>query len=160
MSKVDDSKSEDLKPAIIEVVEHDPEITNILKGVPKKQREVLYEKVKDVVVKMYAGPTPPPEMLIEYEKLNPGYAKKLLDQHLELSRKQTEHRHALESADVKAQIAQSAMGMWFGLIYAISVLIVGGFIAYFVHPGAGATIITVCLVGGVTIFVTRKLSKP
>ena len=86
----------------------------------------------------YSGPIPPPALLKEFNEIIPNGADRIL----QMAEKAADHRQSLESAVVTGDIHRAKLGMIFGLAIVVLAIVVGGLIAAFVHPTAGASIAT------------------
>lgn len=103
-------------------------------------------------VQHYAGPIPPPEFLIHYEKLYPGIAKVFLEEpHIE-----AEHRRSLEKKMVEEQIRLSKRGQFIACCFGIFVLL-GAFASIFLGYSLEGLATVVAAIGAfVSIFLYTK----
>jgi uncharacterized membrane protein len=100
----------------------------------------------------FAGPLPPPGMLVKYNEAIPGAAERILA----MAERQSAHREAMETAVVDAGIESQARGSWFGFIIAMTA-IVGGIYLITIHQStAGLTAIIGSLVALTAVFVIGK----
>ncbi|MCX6989543.1 MAG: DUF2335 domain-containing protein [Chlamydiae bacterium] len=102
----------------------------------------------------YSGPIPPPDYLIQYEKLLPGIAKKFL----EAPYQESEHRRTLEVKMVDAQIKLGYRGQVIAGLIA-GACVIGSFAAiYFGHSieGLGTLLFSIGAFVGVFIYGKNK----
>ena len=100
-------------------------------------------------IRSFSGPTPPPDVLRQYDELDPGRAAKILD----WIQVQSNHRMSLESRIVDSDISRSKWGLIAGFVVAIFTVGTGGCVAIQGYPTAGATIATAAVVALVGTFV-------
>lgn len=77
----------------------------------------------------FRGPLPPPAMLGEYEKVNPGTAKELLG----MAKKEQDHRIEWDNTALIATVRETTRGQWFGLFIATCCIGVSAFLSYNEH---------------------------
>lgn len=80
----------------------------------------------------FQGPLPPPEYLVRYNDAFAGAAERIVA----LAEKQTEHRHTLEEAVVRANIANERIGQWFAFIIVLAGMAAGTYLV-----GAGLSLV-------------------
>lgn len=78
---------------------------------------------KQMVTAIYQGPLPPASELEKYENILPGAANRILT----MVEKQSDHRRAIESRLIDAQIKNSLKGLYFAFIILLGVLILAGY---------------------------------
>lgn len=102
----------------------------------------------------YSGPIPPPKLLEDYNHVQPGTAKMILD----LWEKQVNHRMDLEQTVIKSDIRRSWAGLFAGFLIAVGTIGTGGYLVHSGHDTAGGTIATVGLgsLVGTFIYGTRS----
>jgi uncharacterized membrane protein len=103
----------------------------------------------------YSGPIPPPELLKEYDIIEPGSAAKILD----LYENQANHRMWLEKKVITSDTWRSWIGLGAGFFCQLFTTSVGGFLVYSGHDTAGGTIATVGLASIVATFVYGTRSQ-
>ena len=132
--------------------------TEPLPGQQSPDPELIPEQVTQfaaAIITQYAGPLPPPEIVRQFEMLEPGAAKSIL----KLTEKQTNHRIETESKVIDHDIHQSRIGLWLGFVMSM-ILIIGGFITInFGHDTAGTVVIGSNLFGIMAIFVLGLRSR-
>ncbi|NMA17920.1 MAG: DUF2335 domain-containing protein [Clostridiaceae bacterium] len=85
----------------------------VLERISDEDSEVAEEIITALrmeVRKHFRGPLPPPEMLAEYEKIQPGLADRIV----KMAEKQQDHRISLERSVVDTNNANSRIGLFFG----------------------------------------------
>jgi len=102
----------------------------------------------------YSGPIPPPNFLVEYERMVPGIAKRLLNEpHLE-----AEHRRTLEKmmAEKQFKLANRGQKMAFALA---SLCVIGAFGTIFFgysFEGLGALLVSIAVFAGIFYSAKKK----
>jgi uncharacterized membrane protein len=120
-----------------------------LTAIPEKDRSVLIHAIlSKVSVTEYSGPFMPPDILKECEKIVPGSAKKIIDMAL----KDSEHQRIIEDKIVSRKLNQISAGQWFAFIIACLALIAATVAALFGQTSFAITLITIDLVGLVSVF--------
>lgn len=152
------NSNDSLEKNIINEVKKDPELNKAMRQLPEEDQVKLAQRVGVLLSQQFSGPTPPPGILREYEKISPGIAKRMLEQPLELMQKQVEHRILIENSLLKNSDTNDKMGLWFGLIFSVLVLGAGIFIST-LDPHSGAAVITVTLVAGLSLFISKQHYK-
>lgn len=97
----------------------------------------------------YAGPMPPPEMLVEYEAIVPGAAERIIVQFEEQSR----HRREMEKIAIPSGIRRSYAGLIFGTIVALATLGVAAYAFYKDQPASGVALVIAEIVALVGVFI-------
>ena len=102
----------------------------------------------------YSGPIPPPEIMRGFEELLPGSADRILV----MAEKQEAHRHTLEIANVRGNLASQRLGQLFALIIALAAIGCGTFLLYTGHSLEGFGTMFPALAGfaGIFIYGRRK----
>jgi uncharacterized membrane protein len=103
----------------------------------------------------YSGPVPPPEMLAEFDKIDPGRAGKLM----QLAEDQSRHRMGLESYVVRSDVRRSWGGLIVGGLLSVTLIACGTYLVSTGHDWAGVTIITTTLVALAGVFVYGRSSQ-
>lgn len=102
----------------------------------------------------YSGPIPPPNFLVEYERMVPGIAKRLLNE----PRLEAEHRRAIEKmmADNQLKLAKRGQKMAFTLA---SLCVIGAFGTIFLgysFEGLGALLVSIAVFAGIFYNAKKK----
>lgn len=128
-------KNEDIENVIIENVK---EIVDKRDLSPNQKLEAVV-KIVERKSEIYSGPIPHPEHLRQYDEIEPGSAKLIIQMFIE----QSKHRRKQEDKILDADIKGFARGQVFGFIILL-LAIIGGFILIaFEKDGIGlASIIT------------------
>jgi len=99
----------------------------------------------------YSSPLPPPEVLVQYEKAQPGLVKKII----EMTEAQGNHRRELETKKLESDIkhqkrrdCEAKIGQFCALTIAISSIIGGAITAIYGYEWAGS-VIGVSGIGGI-----------
>ncbi len=110
----------------------------------------------------FSSPLPPPEILQKYEQIHPG----LINEILELTKIQNEHRRQLESKNLEAQIIhqqkrdlETKLGQWFAFIISLVAIAGSIYTALQGHEGVAAVIGGVGLTGLVARFIDGRQEK-
>lgn len=103
----------------------------------------------------FMGPLPPPEILRGYEDVLPGAADRIL----KMAETQASHRQGLESIAVNGGNRRSWWGLALGFIISLVVFGLGTAIVLEGHSAAGATVMSVDVVGLAGVFVYGQQSQ-
>ena len=101
-------------------------------------------------VSSYTGPLPPPDILRQYNDVEPGLVNRVVT----MAEIQAQHRHALESTVVSGRIGAERQGQWLGFIIAMTALI-GSFALIAVGKdtvGISGVLGTITTLGGVFVY--------
>lgn len=101
---------------------------------------------------MFSGPVPPPEIIERYEKIYPGAAKIIFEEW----DGQVKHRQGIEKSVIKTDNIKSLLGVIFGFIVVVAVIIAGVYTALrgFSIFGGGLSLIGLAML--VTAFITSR----
>ena len=106
----DDSRKPELPEKIITVLEKIPQpLRDEIISALESELEMV---VQETTMRMYNGPTPPPEILQEIEAIVPGAARQII----EMALNQGNHRRELEQHIVRSQSKESGRGKSWGLL--------------------------------------------
>lgn len=95
---------------------------------PQHARETPTEQLVHEIIETFYGPLPPPEVLREYEGLQPGLAERVVrmaERPLELTQEQQTHRHTLEQRVVVNGDRRSWFGLFLAFIIVMAALLGG-----------------------------------
>lgn len=115
----------------------------------QKQRQVT------AVESHYAGPLPPPQILIEYNQAVPEAAERIIA----MAESQSRHRQELESKVIESDIKNSRLGLHYGLIIGLVAVLGGTFCIAYGHEIGGSIIGGTGLTGLIGVFVYGSRSK-
>lgn len=104
---------------------------------------------------MYSGPVPPPDMLRDYDAIEPGRGARLMN----LIEDQARHRMFLEKKVISADVWRSWAGLACGFVIALAFLGAGVHVIGLGHPVSGTTLSTTAIVGLVGTFVYGTQSQ-
>ncbi|MDX2161350.1 MAG: DUF2335 domain-containing protein [bacterium] len=116
-STENESTDRSTPPPIIEVP------PQILEGLPEDKRESIRKEWQRsfglMAVEVSSGPLPSPKVLKGYEEVLPGSAERILT----MAEKQLDHRQKMESAVVYQGLSQARLGLIFGFIILLIVVV-------------------------------------
>lgn len=101
---------------------------------------------------MFSGPVPPPEIIERYEKVYPGAAKMIFEEW----DGQVKHRQSIEKSVIKTDNIKSLLGVIFGFIIVLAVIIAGVYTALRGFPIFGGGLSLAGLAMLVTAFITSR----
>lgn len=146
------------------------EIQELLKQLPEELlANVLTEKIQQeesssevikivkAVSRQFSGPIPPPHVLGDYDKVQPGFAERIIV----MAEKEQAHRHGMEHQALSSGISIQKRGQIFALL--VSLVILGGsmFLIYSGKEISGSLLAGASLTGLAYIFITgRKHDEP
>ena len=101
---------------------------------------------------MFSGPVPHPEIIERYEKIYPGAAKLIFTEW----DNQVKHRQVIEKSIIKTDNIKSLLGVVFGFIIVLTIVIVGAYLVLngFSFFGSGLSLAGLAML--VTAFKTSR----
>lgn len=132
-----DQKPIEAKPSEVQESEPQPEFSSS-------------RQLKAYLSRSFAGPLPPPEVFVGYEKTLKGAANRIL----KMAERQAEHRQLLEREDLKSESTAIARGQWFAFFVTVLVILAGTYlIGIGLSPWGLALILTdLALLAGIFLF--------
>ncbi|MBF0137948.1 MAG: DUF2335 domain-containing protein [Magnetococcales bacterium] len=100
----------------------------------------------------YEGPIPPPVILEGYDRLVPGAAERIIS----MAEESAKFYQEITLLKLKSEIGIENKGLNYALIISVCCILSGLVAIWLGNPGAGATIITGTLTGGIVTFITGK----
>lgn len=143
------------------------EIQELLKLLPEELlANALAEKIQQeespigvinvvkAVSQQFSGPIPPPHILGDYDKVQTGFAERIIA----MAEKEQAHRQGIEHQALSSEISIQKRGQIFALI--VSLVILGGsmFLIYSGKEIAGSVLAGASLTGLAYIFITGRKS--
>lgn len=110
---------------------------------------------QQVITSSFAGPLPPPDILVQYNNAVPDAAERIIV----MAERQASHRMALEDRVATADIRRSNAGLTAGFVVALAGLGTAFFLVDRGHEIPGMTIGGIDLAGLVTAFVYGTVSR-
>jgi uncharacterized membrane protein len=111
-----------------------------------------HNPISDVktVSQHFLGPLPPPKLLKDYDKVQPGFAERILG----MAEKEQLHRQGVEKKALSSDITIQRTGQIFALL--LSLVMMGGsmFLIYSNHDAAGVSLASATLLGLAYTFIT------
>jgi hypothetical protein len=86
----------------------------IPKARPRRVLRVIHDAVRQEL-RFFSGPIPPPEVLIEYNKVFPECGRAIV----EMAQKEQSHRHGTENRQIDSDISLAKRGQWIGGLLAL-----------------------------------------
>ena len=148
---IPNANENDIIPADAEILE--PAIETILNAAPEDKKQEVAEAVITIQREMYSGPIPHPQLLAEYERLQPGST----DRFLKLAEQQQIHRMELEKQAISSQLKSNERGQLFGFILS-SLVITAGIVLFVVGmPWLGVVLIAGIIAVLAVLFLRGKV---
>ena len=122
---------------------------------PADREKVLKALVKISVKSSFAGPIPPPDVLIGYNSAMPNGADRIVS----MAEKQLNHRTSLEDFAIKEELRQSGRGQIFGFILGLVGFGLATFLALQDHETIAGIFLTTTIIALVTVFVMGKKAQ-
>ena len=114
------------------------------------------------IASSFAGPIPPPEILLSYEQVQPGLAERIVA----MAEKEQSHRHDIDNKTIQIQADElegrrqlKRTGQNYGLSIALTCIVLGSILVAIGFPVAGTTISTGVVISLVSVFVIGKTVK-
>lgn len=107
----------------------------------------------------FQGPLPPPDILIQYNDIQPGFAERIVA----MAEREQAHRHSLEETVVTSSFKEAQRGQKYGLSIGVVAIIAGAITAVAGAPVTGSIIGGGGVIGLVSVFVLGRFfptSKP
>lgn len=142
------------------------EIEEFLKQLPEELlASVLTEKIQQdepsgvikvvkAVSQQFSGPIPPPHILGDYDKVQAGFAERIIA----MAEKEQAHRHGIEHQAVSSEISIQKRGQFFALILSLVILVGSMFLIYSGREISGSLLAGASLTGLAYIFITGRKS--
>ena len=129
----------------------------ILKARPQRVLRVIHEAVRQEL-RFFSGPLPPPEVLIEYNKVYPECGRAIV----EMAHREQSHRHGAEDRQLDGDIGLARRGQLIGGLLAL--IAVGGAIYFLDHDKsvAGLTVLGTVVVafGSAFVYDRHQRARP
>lgn len=129
-----------------------PERSRDSAGLSAQQRHQI---VQAQVSASFSGPLPHPDILAQYNHAVPNGAERIIV----MAEKQSEHRMALETQALTADIWRSYAGVGAGLLVAVLFLVASYDLIHDGHEWAGATVGGIDIASLVGVFVFGTISR-
>lgn len=120
------------------------------KRLPQEEQHEVMQKLE-----MYSGPIPAPHILEQYDKMDPGAAKQIIDNGVE----ESHHRRQMESKILEDQKKTRFRRDWMGFLIGILSICVGGFLIYKDHYVVGSIFSGVSVLGLVGLFLGEQTDQ-
>lgn len=117
--------------------------------------EVVASGMAAQLTRSYSGPIPPPEMLREFNAVDPGRAAKLM----QLAEDQTRHRMALEKSVIRSDIYKSWAGLASAFLITMTSLGLGTYLIVNGHSIEGSVFGGASIAGVVAAFIYGTASR-
>lgn len=155
-SKAEDISQDQLAPELVDEGSRDVAIA-VVKQDPKILLEPRLEPTFRAMALMYhQGPLPPPQQLREYGDVIKDGPERILRM-AEISQ---QHAQTMQWTGLQRSFNEARLGQIFGFTLGLVGLVGGIWLAATGQPVAGTAIVTGCLVGLVTVFVTGRSAPP
>lgn len=105
---------------LIESIPHELLVRELEKRMQNPAEEDMFPRVSTIgVSRQFSGPLPPPEMLDQYNQVEPGAANRIL----RMAEKEQSHRHDRESEAVAGEIAKDRRGQNYALLVSMTIIL-------------------------------------
>lgn len=117
------------------------------------QREQIVSRVTRILLQeSFSGPLAHPRHLREYEDIVPGSAERII----RMAEKALEHRAAMDTKIVDAQIADQVRGMRFGLAALGAILLFAALFGYWEMEIVAGLFLGTAVLGSIPVFVMGR----
>ena len=124
----------------------------LVKALAGREGNVSLTVEQQISHQQYSGPIPPPSMLNDYNKVQSGFAERIVS----MAENEQKHRHELESHAVKGAITKDKRSQRFALICVLFISTLCGGLIYTGHDTAGSFLGGSTLVGLAALFITGR----
>ena len=128
-------------------------VPQLPKPIAENVRQIVRHEIS--MSSTFSGPLPPPDILARYNEAIPGGAERIIV----LAERQAEHRLALETRVVDADIKRANWGLGAGFVVALAFLLASYLLIDRGNAAAGVILGTVDLVGLVGAFIYGTVSR-
>lgn len=111
---------------------------NHVRRLPQEQQNQVIQKLE-----MYSGPIPSPHILKEYDEMDPGAAKQIIDNGVE----ESHHRRQMESRMLDMNRKRGIRRDWMGFTIGFIAILVGAFLIYKDHYVVGTIFSGISILG-------------
>lgn len=125
--------------------EIDEAVDSVKKLPPHQQQRVIAK------LEMHSGPIPQPDILKQYDEIDPGAAKQIIDNGVE----ESIHRRKMETDMLIATKKDRRRRDWMGFVIGIIALGTGAFLIYMDHVVTGTIFSGVSVLGLVSLFLAN-----
>ncbi|MGW4813236.1 DUF2335 domain-containing protein [Kitasatospora cineracea] len=109
----------------------------------------------EITVERHAGPLPSPSVLAGYEKVQAGLAERIVA----MAEKEQEHRHSLESTDLRQSYRLAHAGQYAGVFALVVMAALAAYLGFLGEAGWATAVATLDIAAVVGVFVTGQLSS-
>lgn len=109
-------------------------------------------QIEQAISQQYSGPIPPPSMLEGYDRVQSGFAERIVS----MAEREQEHRHQLENRGVQGAIDKDKRSQRYALSIVIFLASLCAGLIFSGHDIAGSVLGGTTLVGTVALFITGK----
>ncbi|WP_302175509.1 DUF2335 domain-containing protein [Limosilactobacillus ingluviei] len=125
-------------------------VVDHVKQLPRDEQHQVMQKLE-----MFSGPIPAPHILKQYDEMDPGAAKQIIDNGVE----ESHHRRQMEEKMLEIGRRRSIRRDWMGYSIGIISIIVGGILIYQDHYVVGTIFSGVTILGLVGQFLGEDSNK-
>lgn len=129
-----------------------PEVSDAIKDLSPKQRDVIIQSIQAIRQESFSGPLPHPDILLGYENISSGFAERIMS----MAEEQQRHRFECDKKLIKGTISESKRGQWMAFVIAILFLAGSITLSLFGHDWLGGIIGGGTLIALVTVFITGR----
>lgn len=113
-------------------------VVDHVKRLPRNEQHQVMQKLE-----MFSGPIPAPHILKQYDEMDPGAAKQIIDNGVE----ESHHRRQMESKMLEMSRKRKIRRDWMGFIIGITSILVGAFLIYKDHYVVGTIFSGISILG-------------
>jgi uncharacterized membrane protein len=105
----------------------------------------------------FSGPLPPPEVLVRYNQIEPGFANRIMA----LAEGQSQHRQHLERIVVEGNVKHEGRGQLYGFVIAMTTILSSGVLVYMgkTVEGLAGMLGTLAALAGIFVYGRRRKDK-
>lgn len=113
-------------------------VVDHVKRLPRNEQHQVMQKLE-----MFSGPIPAPHILKQYDEMDPGAAKQIIDNGVE----ESHHRRQMESKMLEMSRKRKIRRDWMGFVIGITSILVGAFLIYKDHYVVGTIFSGISILG-------------
>lgn len=133
----------------------DEQLIAVLAKKVQQNPELEPVRISQAIHREFSGPMPPGDLLADYEKVQEGFANRLL----QFTEKEQEHRHRIESKGLHAAVNAEMRGQKYALLICLVFVLCSYQLIMSNHEISGSILGGGTLLGLATVFITGRKSQ-
>lgn len=140
--------------ALMQIEGLPPEMAEVIESLPAPQQKIIIQSMLAIQQESFSGPIPHPAILEGYEKIQAGFAERIV----KMAEKEQDHRFECDDKIIKGSISTTKRGQWMGYTIALVFGIISLVLGLMGQVAVASIIGGLDLVALVTVFVKSQSS--